>query len=200
MAGWQWPHGSPPPLFDRLVGIELRPRVARLARAALADAATIVEGDARRLAPEPCDAVLFFDLLHMMPYADQARLVGSMAALLTPSGVMLVREADAGAGWRFEAVRAGNRIKALAFGRWRQRFYFRTAPEWTAFFERLGFAVASRGSSGTPANMLFVLFTSPRVWVIAPTLTIRRTTRARPSAPQTRARTPACGRRPDSGL
>ena len=70
-----------------------------------------------------------------------------------------MREADAAAGWRFEAVRAGNRAKALAFGYWRQPFHFRTAAEWSALFERLGFHVVRQGSgAGTPfANVLFLL-------------------------------------------
>jgi uncharacterized protein (DUF2062 family)/protein-L-isoaspartate O-methyltransferase len=156
----RWPPAAAaPPVFDRLVGIELRPRVARHARQALDDAATIVEGDARRAPPEPCDAILFFDLLHMMPHADQEQLVASMAGRLAPSGVILVREADAAAGWRFQTVRAGNRLKALAFGYWRQPLHFRTAAEWSALFERLGFSVARQDmSDGTPfANVLFVL-------------------------------------------
>ena len=95
----------------------------------------------------------------MIPFDDQERLLGSMAALLVPSGLIVVREADAGAGWRFQAVRAGNRAKALAFGYWRQRFHFRTAAEWVALFERLGFHVVRQGSSaGTPfGNVLFRL-------------------------------------------
>jgi hypothetical protein len=49
LARGRWPRDRPaPPLFQRLVGIELRPRVARLARRALGDAATVVEEDARR--------------------------------------------------------------------------------------------------------------------------------------------------------
>jgi uncharacterized protein (DUF2062 family) len=156
----QWPRDVPvAPVFDRLVGIELRPRVARLARRALGDAATIVEGDARRSTPAQCDAVLFFDVLQMMPRADQEQLIGSMAELLAASGVILVREADAGAGWRFQAVRAGNRLKALAFGHWRQTFHFRTSAEWRALFEGMGFTVVRRSAGdGTPfANELFVL-------------------------------------------
>jgi uncharacterized protein (DUF2062 family) len=156
----EWPREMPaPPVFDRLVGIELRPRAARLARRALGDAVTIVEADARHSAPARCDVILFFDVLHMMAHADQEQLLGSMAELLAPSGVILVREADAAAGWRFQAVRAGNRLKALAFGYWRQPFHFRTSAEWSALFERLGFSVARRGTGdGTPfANVLFVL-------------------------------------------
>jgi SAM-dependent methyltransferase len=156
----RWPQHLPaPPMFERLIGVELRPRVARLARRALGAAATIVEADARREVPPRCAAILFFDLLHMMPAADQEALIGSMAAALDPSGVMLVREADAAAGWRFQAVRVGNRLKALAFGRWRQSFHFRTATEWESLFEGLGFRVVPVGAGdGTPfANVLFVL-------------------------------------------
>jgi SAM-dependent methyltransferase len=156
----RWPTGAPPPpVFDRLVGIELRPRIARVARRALGDAATIVEEDARRAAPTDCSAILFFDVLHMIPAADQEPLLRTMAALLDRSGVILVREADADAGWRFRAVRFGNRLKAIAVGRWRESFHYRTAGEWRALFERLGFRVAGHDTSeGTPfANVLFVL-------------------------------------------
>jgi hypothetical protein len=82
-----------------------------------------------------------------------------MAEALDPGGVILVREADAAAGWRFQAVRAGNRLKALVFGNWRQRFHFRTAADWHRCFADAGFSVDVRGAGeGTPfANVLFVL-------------------------------------------
>lgn len=156
----RWTRSAPsPPLFEELVGIELRPRVARLAASALGTSAVILEADARDVAPQGADAVLFFDVLHMMPAADQERLLTSMAGRLAAGGVMLVREADAGAGWGFRAVRAGNRLKAIAVGRWRQTFHFRSAAEWTALFEQMGFAVTPRAAGeGTPfANVLFML-------------------------------------------
>jgi uncharacterized protein (DUF2062 family)/ubiquinone/menaquinone biosynthesis C-methylase UbiE len=156
----KWPAGAPaPPVFDELVGIELRPRVARLAMSALGESAAILQADARDAALEGADAVLFFDVLHMMPAGDQERLLASMARRLRPEGVMLVREADAGAGWGFRTVRAGNRLKAVAVGRWRQTFHFRSAAEWTALFQRMGFAVTCHAAGeGTPfANVLFVL-------------------------------------------
>jgi uncharacterized protein (DUF2062 family)/2-polyprenyl-3-methyl-5-hydroxy-6-metoxy-1,4-benzoquinol methylase len=157
-GGWPGDRAAPP-VFEQLIGIELRPRVAQLARTALGDRATIVEEDARRSAPVRCDAILFFDLLHMLPRPDQERLLRTLGELLTPNGVILVREADAAAGWRFRAVSVGNRFKALAFGHWRQTFHFRTSAEWAALFEHLGFDVSRRDTGdGTPfANVLFVL-------------------------------------------
>jgi uncharacterized protein (DUF2062 family) len=162
-AEWRqgaWPASlPPPPVFDRLSGIELRAHVAALARQALADAAEIVEADARSRPLERCHAVLLFDVLHLMPIADQDRLLRAVFAGLDPGGTILVREADAAAGWRFQAVRFGNALKALAFGRWRQTFHFRTAAEWKACFEQAGFRVDARDTSGdTPfGNVLFVL-------------------------------------------
>lgn len=158
-----WPAPFPPPVFDRLIGIDSRERVAAIARRALGADADVIAGDARVHLPDACRVVLFFDVLHMMPYRDQEQLLDRMSRSLEPGGVILVREADAGAGWKFRAVQAGNTLKALAFGDWGRRFHFRTEEAWRQAFASAGFAVAVRGASqGTPfGNALFVL-TRPR--------------------------------------
>ena len=156
----EWPASTPPPpCFRTLVGVETRPRVASLARRALGEEATILERDARQHAPARCSAVLCLDVLHMMPLEDQERLLARHADALEPGGVILVREADASAGWRYVAVSAGNRLKALIHGNWKQTFHFRTAAEWSVLFERLAFRVARVDTGGgTPfGNVLFVL-------------------------------------------
>jgi hypothetical protein len=112
------------------------------------------------LSLEPASAVLLFDVLQLLRPDDQEALLAGMAASLEPGGVVLVREADASAGWRFTAVRVGNRLKAFAVGTWRrQSFHPRTEAEWRDCFARLGFraAVWPMGE-GTPfANVLFRL-------------------------------------------
>jgi len=152
-----WPPGSHPPLFERLVGVEMRPRVAAIARTALGNEAEIVTGDARNAAVPNAHAVLLFDVLHLMPAPDQESLLASLAASLQADGIIVVREGDASAGWRFAAVRVGNRLKALAIGRWRQQFHFRSTSEWLRCFERLGFDAEVRPmGAGTPfGNVLF---------------------------------------------
>ncbi len=153
----KWPPGSRAPFFDRMVGLEMRPRVAAIARTALGDEAEILTVDARSAGMPKASAVLLFDVLHLMAASDQEALLTSLAASLQPGGMIVVREADASAGWRFAAVRAGNRLKALAIGRWRQRFHFRSTREWLACFERLGFHAEVRPMGvGTPfGNVLF---------------------------------------------
>jgi SAM-dependent methyltransferase len=147
------------PRFERLVGVELRPHRARLARAALGSDAEIIESDARLLSAGSARVVLLFDVLHMMPRQDQESLLAAAVRALEPGGMIVVREADASAGWRFQAVRFGNRLTALASGAWRQTFAFRTLDEWRECFSRHGLEVDGRpAGEGTPfANHLFRL-------------------------------------------
>ena len=112
----RWPASWPePPRFDRMVGIETRPRPAASARKALDGDAEVIHGDARTLTIEPARAVLLFDVLQLLESHEQDALLGSLASRLEPAGVVLIREADPAAGWRFTAVRVGNGLKALVF-------------------------------------------------------------------------------------
>ncbi len=154
----RWTGHSPPPHFDRMIGIDTRPRVADLARSALAGRASIVCADARTLPFEKCSAVLLFDVLHMIPASAQRDLLCQLHEALEIGGVVLVREADAGAGWRFGMVRAGNVLKAIASGQWQQTFHFRSEPEWLACFASLGFrADLCPTVKPAGANLLFRL-------------------------------------------
>ena len=150
------------PAFARLIGVELRTRIAAIATHAVRGDAEIVAADARGIGMEPVDAVLFFDVLHMMPLDAQDALIASAASALTPGGVIIIREADAAAGWRFRMVAASIRLKALAFGHWRQHFYFRSAVEWEACLARLGMRVETRPmGQGTPfANVVLLVTTA----------------------------------------
>jgi uncharacterized protein (DUF2062 family)/SAM-dependent methyltransferase len=156
-ADGTWPAGSPrPPQFDRLVGIELRPKIARLARQALGPAAEVLSGDARDAMPAAADAVLFFDMLHLVSPEQQELLIGRAAAALSPGGTILIREADPAGGWRFLMVRLGNRLKSIGAGQWRQSFHFRTSAAWASLLTREGLHVVVRSlAEGTPfANVL----------------------------------------------
>jgi len=161
----RWPAAwNRPPQFDRMIGIETRARPAAVARAALGSDATIVHGDARTSDIGPCRVVLLFDVLHMLRAPDQEALLATVSAALEPDGVVLIREADASNGRRFALLRLGNRMKALAFGHWRQSFSFRTPDEWLACLASHGLAGEVRPmGTGTPfANVLFrVTATAP---------------------------------------
>ena len=132
------------PRYTRLLGIENRPKIARVASQALAGSGTdIIAGDISSVPIPKCSAVLLFDVLHMMSYDEQKHLLKRIRSSLSVNGVVLIREADAGAGRRFGLVRLGNRLKAIISGSPRQSFSFRRAEEWTVFFEEAGFLVSN---------------------------------------------------------
>jgi uncharacterized protein (DUF2062 family) len=155
-----WSSMAPAPVFERLIGIDTRPRVAMLARRALGGAAEIICGDVRELSPVRADAVVLFDVLHMIAAAEQEQLIALLAATLDAGGAIIVLVADAAAGWRFTAVRVGNRAKAIVSGNWRQRFHFRSADGWRTCFERHGLHAEIRPmGQGTPFGNVLIRVT-----------------------------------------
>jgi uncharacterized protein (DUF2062 family)/SAM-dependent methyltransferase len=156
---WPPPGWPPAPADLRLHGIELRPRAAELARYALGDDEAVQTADATQATlPDRLDVVAIFDVLHLIDAAAHVPLLRRMAAAMPTGALLLVREADAAAGWRFRMVAFGNRLTALSRGRLRPRFAFRSAAEWQALLAGIGFevAVAPMGE-GTPfGNVLLV--------------------------------------------
>jgi hypothetical protein len=80
------------------------------------------------------------------------------ARSLEPDGVLLVREADAAAGFPFQVTKWCERIAEAGRGRLRNSLHFRSRGEWVAALEKLGLGVrVAPVSEGTPfANVLFV--------------------------------------------
>jgi uncharacterized protein (DUF2062 family) len=154
-----WPPGWPPPSGAlELRGIELRPRIARRTRALLRDLAVVEELDLA-VAPVPsCQAALLLDVLHLMSADAQDRLLAEVRRVLTPGGVLVLREADAAGGWRFSMVRFGNRLTALMQGHPGRRFHFRTADAWTARLRALGFDVVDVRPSRAGLFANFVIY------------------------------------------
>jgi uncharacterized protein (DUF2062 family)/SAM-dependent methyltransferase len=158
LAGtWPGEWGAPPVALT-LSGIELRPRVADVARHAVGDVAAIETGDARQVDTGSADVITIFDVLHLIDAESQLAILDRLAAALRPGGVLLLREADASAGWRFQMVRAGNWLTAMSQRRWGVRFAFRTGEAWAALLRGYGLAVEERPmGDGTPfANVLLI--------------------------------------------
>jgi uncharacterized protein (DUF2062 family) len=138
----KWPDGWPaPPTRLSLRGLELRPRIAADASRALAGHAVVDQGDIRTFDLPPTRAVLMFDVLHMLPYEEQDKLLARIVKALEPGGVLILREADAAGGWRFRIIHIGNWLKGLWEGDPGRRFCFRSTSGWTERLEALGLTV-----------------------------------------------------------
>lgn len=158
-AAGEWPDGYPPPPASlELHGIELLEGHARVARRALAGRARVALGDIRAGGLPVCSAIAMLDVLMYLEESDQEKVLRSAAAALQRGGLMLLREADAGAGLAFRVTRWSERALEALRGRPRSRLHYRPAQEWALLLESLGFAVSAEPmSAGTPfANVLFV--------------------------------------------
>lgn len=147
---------APPPVLE-LHGIEGRLKDAETARHALGEGATIETADLRDADFPPSEAVLLLDVLHYLPAEAQEDLLARTAQILAPGGVLLIRDADAAAGWRFTATRVQERLTALARRHWKQRFCYRSAAEWRELLERLGLNTGEEPMGmGTPYGNVLI--------------------------------------------
>jgi SAM-dependent methyltransferase len=154
-----WPPDWPaPPMHLALRGIDLHAGRVRLARCALGSSAQVDVGDLRDLDFQPCSVIVLLDALFYLGEAEQARAIEKAAAALEPGGLLLLREADAGAGFAFQVTKWSERLAGALRGRFRQQLRYRSAERWMAELAGRGFAVdAQPMSQGTPfANVLFV--------------------------------------------
>ena len=148
-----WP---PPPTHLTFHGIESRPKTASAARQALGAEAVIETADLRSAELPTATVILLLDVLHYLAPADQEALLAKAVAALAPGGILLLRDADAAAGWRFAATRLQERISSLLRGQLRPRFHYRSAAQWQEILSELGLAVDVQPmGTGTPyANVL----------------------------------------------
>jgi SAM-dependent methyltransferase len=159
-----WPRDWPaPPLNLGLHGIELRADRVQVARRALGSSVQVDLRDLRDLDFQPCAVIVMLDVMHYLGEAEQQRLLEKVAGALEPGGLLLLREADAGAGFAFQVTRWSERIASALRGEFGQPLHYRSAVHWIAELARRGFSVGAEPmSEGTPfANVLFVAKKSP---------------------------------------
>jgi SAM-dependent methyltransferase len=155
----RWPRDWPaPPLNLALQGIELREDRVQAARRALGGSVQVDQCDLRAFDLHPCSVIVMLDVLLYLGEDEQQRLLDRAAAALEPDGLLLLREADAGAGFAFRVTRWSERTAGALRGQFGQRLHYRGAVQWIAELAGRGFAVSTQPmSEGTPfANVLYV--------------------------------------------
>jgi SAM-dependent methyltransferase len=140
------------------LGLEKNEKILHVAERSVGAWGEFRPVDLERLELPPAGVVVLADVLHYLDGGVQERVLQQAASALRPGGVLLVRDADAGGGWRFLLTRAGERFCTVLRGQPTRRFCYRSRGEWTQLLESLGLEVASEPlSHGTPfGNVLFI--------------------------------------------
>lgn len=156
-AHWpaEWPS---PPVFGHYLGIEQTESDLARARAALSPPAELVRGDIRTTPFPRSDAIVLLDVLHYVPWVDQALILERVHSALEPGGTLLLRIGDADGGPGFRLSARVDRLVASVRGRRLVRLYCRSLAEWQALLTGQGFEVRTLpASQRTPfANRLLI--------------------------------------------
>jgi len=103
-----------------------------------------------------CDGIALVDVLHYLDAAAQERLLDRAAAALGRGGVLLLRDPDAGAGWRHGLAKLHERA-FLALGWTRASLgRFRTGGEWEGLLAARGLAVEQEPPRGPYADRVVI--------------------------------------------
>lgn len=144
----------------RLHGVDHDERRVALARQALQGEGRLqLElGDLRSVALPRATVICCLDVLHYMPPLQQDATIGRLAAALEPGGLLILRDAESGAGLRSTVTRLSERI-AVAVGRHKgEGVFLRPSEQLRAALEAQDLQVeVAPCQDGTPfANLVYL--------------------------------------------
>ena len=130
----------------RVLGIDVDERKIATARSTVEGRPEIrfEVGDAIATAPPRCDAVTIVDVLYLLPFEAQERVLRNAAAALLEGRPLVVKAQERSLSPRF-ALTYGQELVTVGLGftrsGGRSRFFFPTREQALAMFDRAGFVV-----------------------------------------------------------
>lgn len=127
----------------RVLGIDLDPRKIDVARSAIRDTEWLrfEVGDVVADPPPRCDAVTIVDVLYLLPYEEQERVLRNAAAALSEGAPLILKAQERRTDPRYVLTYAQELVTVgLGLTRGgRERFFFPSRDEALAMLERAGF-------------------------------------------------------------
>lgn len=149
----------------RALGIDVDERKIASAKRTEREGLRFAVGDIVRDPPPPCDSVTIVDVLYLLPFEDQARVLANCAAALPEGGPLVVKAQEARLDPRY-VLTYGQELVATRFGLTaggRGKFFFPTREQALELFAKGGFAVDVIAMPGRPyTDVLYVARRLPR--------------------------------------
>lgn len=122
-------------------------------------------GDVVSEPPPPCDCVSIVDVLYLLPFEEQEKVLEHCAAALPEGGLVIAKAQEARADPRY-LLTYGQELVTTRLGLTggaRGRFYFAERDEALAMFGRAGFAAEAIDMPGRPyTDVLYIGRRKPR--------------------------------------
>lgn len=143
---------------SELWGMDIDARKIGIARQAAKQAATFEIANLVDAELPPADTILLVDVLHYLEPEAQKGVLRRAAKSLNSGGRILIRDVDAGRGWRARLTMFAERIATRTGYNKGQKLAFREPKQIVEELEALGFATQTmKASTGTPlANVLIL--------------------------------------------
>ena len=154
-----WPATWPaPPKLRRCRGYDLRIAAIERAKAALGDHGEFRVLDIRRADLAGADAVAILDVIHYIDFDEQKRLLQKVRDALPQGGTLVMRVANAGAGFAYKLAQWIDYANDLARDGQRSMFFCRSVPDWLALLESCRFEarVQERSAGRSFSNTVLI--------------------------------------------
>jgi SAM-dependent methyltransferase len=139
-----WPA---PPILRRYRGVDLRSASIRRAQAALGPRGEFQVLDIRQAEMGGADAVAILDVIHYIDFDEQKRLLHKIREALPADGTLVMRVANAGAGFSYKLAQWIDDINDLARDGRRSTFFCRSVQDWLALLSDSGFEARTQERS-----------------------------------------------------
>ena len=106
---------------------------------------------------------MLIDVLQDYSEEIQENIISRLCNTLPNGGRLIIREADAGAGWLFVVTKWLKQFRSLLRGNFSKHFHYRSRDAWKKLLEKHGMAVTVSPSSYGRRSSKVMFFAAKRV-------------------------------------
>ena len=127
----------------KIIGFDVSHIRIETARKTESDNIQFQLADIKKAQIPTCDAVIIIDILYLIPYQDQERVLLKCFEGLNQDGVMIIKDTNKSTSWKFRYTYIEERIKTKLgiYGREvrEKSLHYRSSEDFSALLKRIGF-------------------------------------------------------------